>query len=95
MNRDRRIRLRLGSSGRGVLRGGRWSGTPLAARLGVLLHQAGGGRRQPERFPVAAVFYSGFEVVAALTAPPSASSAAPTRKGEAVEKRAMRNPHAA
>ena len=43
----------------------------------------------------AAVFYSDLEVVAALTAPPSASSAAPTRKGAAVEKRAMRNPHAA
>ena len=65
------------------------------ARLGVLLHQAGGGWRQPGRFPVAEAFYCGFGVVAALTAPPSASSAAPTRKGAAVEKRAMRNPHAA
>ena len=74
---------------------GGWSGTPLAAPLGVLLHQAGGGRRQRGRFPVAEAFYAGFGVVAALTAPPSASSAAPTRKGAAVEKRAMRNPHAA
>ena len=79
--------------GRGVLRAdgpGR-----LWPRLGVLLHQAGGGRRQPGHFPVAQAFYCGFGVVAALTAPPSASSAAPTRKGAAVEKRAMRNPHAA
>lgn len=74
---------------------GGWPGTPLAALLGVLLHQAGGGWRQLGRLWPQRRFYSGFGVVAALTAPPSASSAAPTRKGAAVEKRAMRNPHAA